>query len=204
MSEAQTTQTVVTETNASAKPDAAVESARPQGDDLDTLLKDYDTSTAKPDTSSAKPEQTPGAADDLKNTLEQVKGYVTQAQTLQFKADMKKTVDSVRGDLPSDIFDDDLVEAYLDGEARKDPRLAKAWTDRHANPKQFEKVVAGLQKAFSSKFSKLPNREATEDREAVTAAVRGASNRAPEEKAPDFTRMSDAEFAAAKDKMFAR
>ena len=86
------------------------------------------------------------------------------------------------------------MEAWLDAQARSDPRLAAAWSQRHANPKQFQKVVTGLSQSFAKKYGKLPDKQATEDREAVTAAVRGASTRAPEGKAPDYSGKSDAEF----------
>jgi hypothetical protein len=59
-----------------------------------------------------------------------------------------------------------------------------------------------LGKSFAKKFSKMPDKQATEDRETVAAAVRGASTRAPEGKAPNFAAMSDNDFQAEKDKLF--
>jgi hypothetical protein len=117
---------------------------------------------------------------------------------------MSETVKKVRGDLDPDVFSDTLVKAYINARADEDPRLAKAWVDRHANPKAFNRVVEQIGREFRQKLSKLPDKQATEDREAVTAAVRGASTPASPASSPDFGRMSDAEFLKEKDRMFGR
>lgn len=200
MSEDTPTQPVVTDANAPAQPGAAVESARNEGDDLDAALKEFDT--VSPPAAAPKPEQTPGTESDLKVLAEQVKGFVSEANAIRFRQDMDKTIADIRGDLDPDLVDNDLVEAWLDTQARKDKRLAQAWTNRNANPKQFDRVKAELGKALRAKFSKMPDRQATEDREAVTAAVRGASTRAPESKPLDFAKLTDAEFQREKDKLF--
>jgi len=118
-----------------------------------------------------------------------------------FRQDMDKTVKSIRGDLDPEMFDDATVRGWINARADDDPRLAQAWVNRHNNPKQFEKVVTQLGRDFQKKFSKMPDKGATEDRDAVTAAVRGASTRAPAGQAPDFSRMTDREFQAEKDKL---
>jgi hypothetical protein len=194
-----TTQAVVEEANAAAKPAAEATSARVEtADDLDSLLKEFDTTekAAEP----TKPEQNAGAADD-QTQREPQNGRLAAIEQRLFKQDMQATIKNVRGDLPSEVFDDDLVGAWIDAEARKDPRLATAWVNRDSNPKQFQKVVEQLGRNFSKKYGKLPDANATEDRAAVTAAVRGASTKAPEGKAPDYSRMSDAELRAEKEKL---
>jgi hypothetical protein len=102
----------------------------------------------------------------------------------RFQKDMNATIKNVRGDLPEELFDGPLVQAWIDAQAKKDPRLATAWANRHTDPKKFEQVVGALGKEFSKIRPKLPDKQATEDREAVTAAVRGASTQAPAGKAP--------------------
>jgi hypothetical protein len=205
MSEAETTQPVVQTTEAPALPGAEVTvDARNDGDDLDTLLKEFDQHEPKPVVSSTtKPE--PGQEPDLKalaQKFESVEGFVRQQSAVQYKQDMAKTVEAVRGDLPAEIFDDGMIESWLDGQARNDPRLAQAWMERNTNPKQFEKVKVALGKQLAQKFSKLPDRQVSEDRASVAAAVRGASTRAPEAKAPNFAALSDNDFQAEKDKLF--
>ena len=198
MTDTTTTQTAVDATKTPAEPGAAVNDAQNNGDELDTLLKEYDNAAAPAAAKTAQPEQV-GADTTTKNApdpeIAEVKRYI-------FKQDMDKTVKSIRGDLSPEYFDDSLVKAWIEAQAEADPRLGLAWANRHSNPKQFEKVVGTLGRQFSKQYGKLPDRQATEDRDAVTAAVRGASTRAPEGQPPDFRRMSDAEFAQEKDKMF--
>lgn len=201
MSEVQNTQPVVTDTDTKPLAGSEVTNARNDGDDLDTLLNAYDEQVTKPP-ATPKPEPKPGAELDLKATLEQVKGFVSEANAERFRRDMDKTIKDVRGELNPDVVDDGLVEAWIDAEARKDPRLSKAWVNRNDNPRQFEKVKTELGKKLANKFSKLPDKQATEDREAVTAAVRGASTRTPEGKAPDYGKLSEADFQKEKDKLF--
>lgn len=197
----QTTQTV-TETNPPAQPGgAAPADARTNGDDLDSLLASYDGQQTEKPTPPAKPETTGDGTPDLKALTEQVQGLLSETQRQTFQRDMAETVKAVRGNLDAEIFDDQIVEAWMDAQARNDPRLNQAWLDRHKNPKQFQKVVEGLGRAFEKKYGKaLVDKGATEDRAAVASAVRGASTQAPEGKAPNFSAMSDREFEAEKAK----
>lgn len=195
----QTTQTAVDETKAPAVQGAeVVQDARTDGDDLDTLLKEYDQTAAPAAAAkSAQPEQTgtdTTARPAPDPEIAEVKRYI-------FKQDMDKTVKSVRGDLDADYFDDSMVKAWIEAQAEADPRLGMAWANRHSNPKQFEKVVDSLGRTFNKKYGKLPDRQATDDRDAVTAAVRGASTRVPAGQAPDYSRMTDREFEAEKEKL---
>lgn len=195
MSEATTEHTAVDATTAPAVPGAtAGQDARNDGNDLDTLLAEYDQQVRPAPTPQTQPEQKSGTDAIAKPAADpdvaEVKRYI-------FKQDMDKTVKSVRGDLDAGYFKDSLVKAWIEAQAEEDPRLGLAWANRHSNPKQFEKVVDTLGRKFSSEFGKMPDKQATDDREAVTAAVRGASHKAPEGKAPDYSRMSNAEFREA-------
>lgn len=188
----ETTQAVVEKPDAAATPAVEGTDARDTGDDLDALLQQFDTA-AKPEPATAsKPEQKPGAELDPKKIAADVRAEIEADN--RFKADVDKTVKAIRGEIDPEIADDRFVRAYLDAEAEADPRLAQAFRDRNTKPREFAKVTEQLAKRFAAKFSRLPDKAATEDREAVTAAVRGASNRAPEGKAPDFTKMSRGDF----------
>jgi hypothetical protein len=197
----QTTQAAVDETKAPAAPGAEVDSARKDGDDLDKILAEFDEGT-KPAPAAAKPEPKAGEADDLKAAKDEVLSARDEIRQERFKKDMHSTVMEVRGDLPADFFDDRFVQAWIDARATDDPRLSKAWIERNSNPQQFKRVVGALSREFAKKYGKLPDKQATEDREAVTAAVRGASTKAPEGKAPDLSRLTDTEFVAEKEKLF--
>lgn len=192
------TQPVVTEPNVPAQPGTEAPIARTD-DDLDALLKEFDTETKSPE--PAKPATAAPAAIDPAVANETVLSEAKFIRQERFQKDMDETIKKVRGDLPEELFDGPLVQAWIDSQATKDPRLAQAWANRNADPKKFGQVVTELGKRFS-KYGKLPDKQATEDREAVTAAVRGASTRAPEGKAPNYAGMTNADFAAEKDRAF--
>lgn len=200
MSEA-ATQAAVDEPKVPAQPGTEVTSAR-KDDDLDTLLNEFDTEQPKPSPTVATPEPKTEAADESKVVLEQMRGVLSEHQQRQFRQDMNETVKNVRGDLDPEFFDDDFVEAWLDARARKDTRLQAAWNNRHAKPKEFQKIVEGLGSDFTKKHGKMPDKNATEDRAAVADAVRGSSTSAPAGKAPEYSKMTPGEFQAEKDKLF--
>lgn len=205
MSEANTEQPVTDQTKTPAAPGAegAADARNNDGDDLDTLLASFDDQTKpKPKSGSdaatapAREQQSGTATHDPQQTHDPV------AREYIFRQDMDKTIKNVRGDLDAEFFDDTFVESWIDAQARQDPRLHQAWLNRQANPKQFQKVVETLGRNFAKKYSKLPDKGVTEDREAVSNAVRGASTKAPEGKAPDYSRLSNNEFQAEKDRLF--
>lgn len=205
MSEDQSKQPVTDQTKTPVTPGAegAADARNDDGDDLDTLLASFDDQT-KPKPKSGSDAATTPAREQPAGTVTHEPQQTTDpvAREYIFRQDMDKTIKNVRGDLDAEFFDDTFVESWIDAQARQDPRLHQAWLNRQANPKQFQKVVETLGRNFSKKYGKLPDKGATEDREAVSNAVRGASTRAPEGQAPDFSRMSNNEFAAAKDRMF--
>jgi hypothetical protein len=196
MTDTQTTQTAVDETKTPATPGAeAVQDARTDGDDLDTLLKEYDQTAAPP--AAAKPAQPEPTGTGTTPATPAIDPAVADVQRYIFRQDMDKTVKAIRGDLDPEMFDDTTVRGWINARADDDPRLAQAWVNRHNNPKQFEKVVAQLGRDFQKKFSKMPDKGATEDRAAVTAAVRGTSTKAPEGQAPNYAGMNNAEYREA-------
>lgn len=187
------TKAVVDETKDQAKPDAAGTDAR-KADDLDALLNEFDSTATKP--AEAKPDtkaDTTAKGDDP--VAQRLAALEEREADRQFQSDIKPAIDRVRGNVPTEVYDDDDVRDWMDREARKDPRLQQAWRDRHKDPAKFGKVLDGLSRKLAQKFAKAPDKNATEDREAVTAAVRGASTKAPEGKAPKFGELSNSEFS---------
>ncbi len=200
MSEATTEQTAVDATKAPAVPGVTDgQDARKEGDDVDALLNEFQASTKTPEpTPQPKPEQKAGTD----ATTSQPDSGVAEVRAYIRKQDMDKTVKAIRGDLDPDRHDDRIIEAWLNVRATEDPRLAAAWVNRHNNPVAFDKIVANLGREYTKKYGSLPDKQATEDREAVTAAVRGASHKAPEGKAPDFAGMNNAEYRAEHKKLY--
>lgn len=185
MSEDTNTQTVVDDTKSPAQPGEAVDSARNDGQDLETLLAQYDTETKKPEPVSPQPQT-------QQQQPAQVDPNVSRLLSRIDREDLGKLVGEVKGDLD---FDDEFVEAWIDTQARKDPRLQRAWLERESNPKAFGQIARELGKSFAKKANRRPDPALSEDREAVAAAVRGAStNRAPDSPAPKYSQMSHNEY----------
>lgn len=189
------THPAATTTEAPASPGAEGTSAQTttQTADLDSLLNQFTTeTTATPAASPASPTQPKAepAAVDVEARKE--------LAALKFEREFKPVLEQVRGDIPKDVLSDEELTDLIDGRAKRDPRLQNAWNNRAANPKAWSGVQKALSAEIAKKFSKLPDPNATEDREAVTAAVRGASPKAPAEKAPNYGAMTNAEFQAEK------
>lgn len=188
----QTTQPVVDAADTQAKPASEAGNARNEAD-LETLLAVYDQETSKP-----APQPAPAAAptqpdNAVLDEIKSLKGVVQEYQQDKFKAQITDAVKAVRGDIPDDVVDDEMVEAWLDARARKDPRLAQAWLAKANNPRQWQRIQSELGREFKKKFDKMPDKALTEDREVVAAAVRGASTRAPSEQPTNMAGMSNAE-----------
>lgn len=189
-----TQQAVVTQPDAQATPAAEGADARASGDDLESLLKEFDTSTQPKTEPTPTPAQQPGAAPISQDALKRLETLEKTLADDRFQKAIAPVIQTVRGDIPKDVMTDEEIQDWMEGRAKRDPRLTQAWIDRDKNPQAWGKVQAGLRTELSKKFSKLPDANATEDRDAVTAAVRGASTKAPEGKAPDFSKASNQDF----------
>lgn len=190
----QTTQTVVDDADTQAKPGSEAEGARNDGPTLDELLADFDKSTSRQEPAKPAPAAETTQPDNaLLTRLQALEPVVQQFAQSQFKQKITETIKDIRGDLDAETFDDEFVEAWLDGRARKDTRLQQAWLQKDANPRQWKRIQSELGREFKKKFDKMPDRQVTEDREAVVAAVRGASTKAPPDQPVKMGNMSNAE-----------
>jgi len=213
MSESQ--QSVVDDVNGKAKPSTETNGdAQGNGDDLEKLLAEFDDSD-NPDPKAMK-EEKPSKPAKTEQKTETQNDLSSQVQKLldmeeerrreefqrQFDADMAKTVVAIRGEISDKLASDKFVRAWIEATAEENPKLTSAWVNRKKDQKAFGRIVEKLSRDFAAEFSKRPDPNATEDREVVSAAVRGASTKTPEDKAPNYTSMSDQEFAADVEKKF--
>lgn len=175
------------QTEAVAQADAATDGA--QGDDLDTILKQFETVEENP-----KPEQT--ETDDI-----DVKSFVRDQMTRQSRADLDSAVAKVK-ELSGLGVSDKIIKATLNGLAADDPRLTRAWQNRHNDPAAWTGVLKGVAKSLRSEFATTIDRDASEDRAAIEAAVRGASTKTPEPDAPNFASMNDTQARAEIEKRY--
>lgn len=194
MSEDENTQTVVDTSQPVAQPTGADAGARGDGDlDLDALLAQYDDEPAQQQVHT--PQRPNGGSDDeiaaLRQELATLRGEVVGSRV---NADVKAAAAAVRGDLNADQFDDDFMVAFLDGQARKDPRFAVAFAQREANPQAYQRVLKAMGKTFATKYSPKVDHNATEDVNAVAAAVRGASQPASSQGSKNYGAMTDGEL----------
>lgn len=185
-------QAVVDETNTQQQEHAGpeVDSAR-NDDDLDALLQEFERPS--PQYQVQQPEYRPQQAQQPDQTAaiaEQVRQLQGQIASRQYRDDITEAVKVVKGNLG---LNDGIIEGWMHHKALSDPRVAEAWQRRAEQPAQFAKILRGLHKELAQEFSKQPDKQVTEDRDAVAAAVRGASTKAPEEKPPDFSRMNNQE-----------
>lgn len=195
MSEVSTTQTAVDEPKTPAQPGAAGGDAQTNGDDLDTLVKEFETKTAASTAdTTTKPEQKSGTSDP---SLEQM----VDARVEQKLAERQMADDANKfsGELASEFgITTRMAKGWLDQMARDEPAVLDAFLKRKSEPSRWARTWASLKKEFGKEHQQSSvDKFATEDRDAVTAAVRGASTKAPEGKAPDYSGMSNAEFREA-------
>ncbi len=184
----ETKQAVVENADPAATPAGAVDSA--QEPTLEQLLDEYDRSVQRP---SPQPEPTPQyQADDQQQQTPPIDyGQIQRYQQKVFMDEVRETADKIFGDLK---VPEKAKIGWLDQMAREIPQAAAAWQTRHTNPRQWGKWQSYLSKAVASEFKPPVDEVATGDREAVAAAVRGASTKVTAEPAPSFGHMSNSEF----------
>ncbi len=118
-------------------------------------------------------------------------------QALQMEIDRKDAFAAfaeIRGNLPADLFDDGMIDAWVNAHGASDPAIRSAWENRVADPRTYQRVLNKLSAEFGERFRKYQSEDEI-DRAAIAQAVRGAGGKVPAEPPPRFDRMSDAELA---------
>lgn len=186
-------QPVADQTNAPASQGAEGGGAPDKGgDELDRALAEF---AARNKPAAPAPQPQPEPRQQAPQTDPAVAAELNRISQRLFRNDVNETVKAIRGDMDPEYFDDAFVRGWIEARVDENPDLSKAWVDREKDPRGFKKVVDTLSRDFAKRYSKgLPDRAQTEDRAAVTAAVRGASTKAPEAKPANFSSMSNQEF----------
>lgn len=184
-------QTVVEETKVPAQQGTEVETRTEDTDPLDILLAEFDQRTKPVNTTQTV---TPKDDPEIVSKVRNLEAIATNWQKEQDRKAISETITSIRGDVPEELYDDDMIEGWLNALAVKDPRLATAYVNREMNPRAWKKVTADLKGKLADRFGKLPDKEATGDRELVAQSVRGASTKVAAEPAPKLGEMTDAEL----------
>lgn len=187
-----TTQAVVDEADTKPVAGSEAESARTTTEpSLDELLASYDEQT-KPVAQvspNPQPQPQPQPQPSYDPRLEQ---EISTIKDRLSREDINKAIEIVGAGTNAPRR---IVKGYLEELAREDPRLAKAWNNRDADPKGWDRILKSAAKEFSKELrSSVVDEAATEDKAAVMHAMRGASNRQPEEQPTDLSRLSTHDF----------
>ena len=181
----ETTQPVV-DAEATAKP-VAEANTNGAGDDLDTLLSQFETET------KAAPSPAPVAAPQQPTVPPVDESRIRHIEERFLKEDIDKAVSNIFGDSK---VNKRVAMGWLDQVAREKPAVANAFLNQHKDPETWKKIERSLAKEAEKDFNTDIDTNATVDVAAVSAAVRGASTKAPSEQAPNYASMSTQELRA--------
>lgn len=190
-------QTVANDDNAVAPQTAEESSAQAQENvdnepSLEDLLKEFSEGSKSPQQDQQDQDAQQQKVIDTEKRLEALE---THLQNAEYKTDMNKLVDGVRGDLPSDKFDDTFIEAWVHSVAANNKSLQDAWDNRQNDPKGFSKIVSKLGKDFASKYGDLgADKNTSEDVAAVADAIRGGKADTQQAQ-PTYGTLNDNQFA---------
>lgn len=156
-----------------------------KGSDLEASLAEYDEAMGKGSTEQL--------GDKKKVDEPDLSARIERMETQTNNRDLGDAIKIVRTDFGSDEVSDSFVKIWMLAQAQDDPRIDKAWDNRHVDPKKFERVLAGLATKFAQENARLrkTDADATADHEAVAQAVRSKGTKGSEGKAPDFSKMTD-------------
>lgn len=190
MNEDDKQQPVADQTNVSAPPDTAAPSAPDATDDtFDKLNAEYEQRNAQRSSPAPQQQQQPQDQDRLLQ-LEQ-KFWKQNAEREE-----NQVVEQLMKENPG--ISRRSVQGWINQMAREEPGLSTAFREHvegTGKPREWERWKKVLSREFAREHSNRADKAATEDREAVTAAVKGASTKAPEAKPPNFGNMSPGEFS---------
>ena len=202
MADDPTKQPVATEADGAAKPAPEASKSAPADEkaELETLLASYDAGTkveptgGAPATPAKEPATAQKPTEDLSQRILKVVEFNEAEIRSKANETVKKAIEdsakAVKGDLPDSAATLKQARAWLKDTADDDPRIQKAFVNREKDPQTWGKILTALNKEFA-KESKRPDAAATEDRDAVTAAVRGSTSTPPPAKEFNVMKVSD-------------
>lgn len=214
----------MTETTQSVAGDASAQGTTPAASaenaggtktqSLEDILAEFSTNdeettpavASKPDAKPSETQTSKSAASVADPDIKALKDKLEALERTESRKQLETVIGRIKGDSP---VDPDVVEAYLEAQARKNPALAKAYVNRLSNPAAWSKVESQLAKDVRAKFGgggQTIDPAVTETREAVAAAVRGSSTAAKQGELSDrdVMNMTKAEFDALQRKMGVR
>ncbi len=184
------TQAVVEDTNVEATPSTTVDNA--QGNDLAAFLTEYETGTKPTPVTQQQPSTPP---DEVKAALSEITAFRNERAAEKHNTDLAKAVQTVKGDHDLPEW---AVQGWIDAKARENKVIADIWANRDSNPGAVNKLLNGMKKEFAAEQAKTAkgrvDPDATADRAAVAAAVRGSSTATPTSAPVKLGNLSNSEF----------
>lgn len=178
-------------------------SEQQQSESLDDLLSEFDEQV-QPEVQSPQPVvEDQSEMNALRAEIAELKAFRDASEQQQSRNSLNETVNQMQGlnDTLKDV-NPNLIEGFLQVKASQDPRIAQAWMHRHVNPEGFNKVLKGLSDDLAGNFRPV-DKAVTDDLAALKSAVTEAPAEPPTVTNADLNSMSDAEFAAYKQKLSA-
>lgn len=138
---------------------------------IEDILAEFEEETSKKPEPEPEPQKAekPDTAEitQLKQRLDALDQERAEQENLNAVKSLK--VDGLDQFDPQDVLD------WMKVQASRDPRIERAYGERHNKPDEWSKVLESMGKTFASKFHR-GDAQTVQDREAVNAAVRGQSN----------------------------
>ena len=146
--------------------------------DIEAALKEFENASSSEQTEPEKPK--PSGQSDVSDVVDYVRELREKEARETTQKDIAAAVETVKENVDLNI-PDSVIKNALYGKASEDPRFLRAFQYRGENPEQWSKVLKALGQGIAKEFEGLADRGATDDREAVASAVRGASTKAQEQ-----------------------
>lgn len=165
--------------------------------DLDALLNEWGKTDEpkKPDVKETVSEEKGGANDGrIDDVIEYVRAQRIRDEEMtrrQVEDDYKKTVASLKGDLP---LSEKVVDGYLRIRAAEDPRILAAYQGRNDNPDVWRKIETGIRNEIKKELGSLPDSAVTDTRKQIASAIQSAQSMSGEVERKSFGQLSDMEF----------
>ena len=146
-------------------------------DELDTLLAQYDEGQEPTEPPAEKPSEPV------------VDKRVDALLARERDNDINNAIDTIMDEVSDVQIPKSMVKGYLFAKESEDPRIGKAFDNRFSDPAGWNRILKGIAQEAKKEFKDLPDKAMTNDRNAVEAAVRGASSTKAEAPEVDFKGM---------------
>lgn len=152
---------------------------------IDELLAEFGgddgDSTATAGRETAEPSGSEGGdrtLEEIRQTRQELQEFRRERAGEKARADLDAAVETFKSEFDDGQMSERMAKRFLEGAAADDPRIARAWSQRHDKPREWEQVVRAVAKEYRKELGPPVDRNATEDREAAVASARSQTTKA--------------------------